>query len=97
MFTVTVPRKGIPKHSNVSVGASTAVQISSANAERKVLVIQNTGSNSILIGDSTVAATGASAGFVLAAGLSFYDEWSNTEWWAISSTGTNIVHAIDVT
>ncbi len=96
MFSLIVPRKGKPLHTNVSAGASQAVQLVAANRERKTAVFQNTGAETVYIGASTVSNVGANRGYALFAGVTFVDNATDTDWWAISTSTTNVIHVIEV-
>lgn len=93
---VVAPLKGIPTFTNYTVGTA-IVQLTKVNTQRKSLVIQNNGGGTVYLGSSTVAASGANSGYQLAAGATFTDNSTNTDWWSISATGSNVLLVMEVT
>jgi hypothetical protein len=97
MFTTVVPLKGMPIHTNFVVGTS-LLQLTQVNPNRKTLIIQNQGAGVVYIGSATISNGGATIGYALAAGATFTDNATNTDWWVISATGgSNAIHVIEVT
>lgn len=97
MIGLVSPLKGVPVHSNVSVDDSAAVKIVSANRNRKSLVIQNTGGQTVYIGDSSVTNSDEGRGYAVFAGTTFVDNATDTEWWAVAASSTNVLHVIEIT
>lgn len=92
---LVAPRKGARSESNVTVGTA-AVLLVSYNVNRKSVMFQNNGTAVVYLGPANVTASGATAGYALAAGVTFTDNASDREWWAISGTAGQTVHVIDV-
>ena len=74
---------GAAAENSHSVGASTAVELASANTQCKCLWIQNQGSVGVYI--STLPGVSASAGYLLAAGATFQDQFTGGSWYAIAA------------
>lgn len=94
---IVTPRKGKRTGTNISVGSSSAVQIAQNNNSRKSLIIQNQGSQTVYIGDSTVTNSGATRGYALFSGNTFTDNASDEEWWAVGASSTNNLYVLEVT
>ncbi len=93
-MVISTPRLGTAVESSFSVGSSTATQLASANTNRKVLLIQNLGSVGIYL--STLPGVSASAGYLLGAGATFQDTFTNGPWYAIAASSTASVRTIEV-
>lgn len=94
-FMLTVARKGKRTHTNVTI-PNTQAAIVVDNVNRKSLIIQNQGSETVFLGKQGVAISGANRGYALAAGTSFTDDASDEAWWAISTSTNNILHVVEV-
>lgn len=92
---LTVPVKGTPVRTNVSVGTE-AIRLSAVGGNRKSILFQNQGSGTVHLGGPDVAVNGDTRGYALFAGASFVDNSTTGEWWGVSEGGTNIVHVIAV-
>lgn len=92
---LVAPKKGPRTQTNVSVTTS-ATLLNTGKPSRKSVTFQNTGSETVYVGPSTVTNSGANRGFALFAGTSFTDTASDGDWYAISTSTTNIVHVIEV-
>ena len=92
MFSLIVPRKGTPTRTNPSITTS-ASKVASANKNRKSITFQNTGSATVSLGGSDVT---GSNGYQLAAGGVFTDNATDTEWWAVTASGSSTLHVIEV-
>ncbi len=88
--------KGIGVPSNVTVGTS-PVMLVQANVNRNSLTIQNQGSTTVFLGvDDTVSDSGATRGYALFAGQTFTDDATAGSWWAMCTSGSNIVNLLEV-
>jgi hypothetical protein len=95
MFSGSTSIKGTATRTNVSVTGSRAA-IAVLNGNRKSLMIQNQGTDTVFLGGSDVATSGAGRGYALFAGATFTDDATNTEWWAVANSGTQILHIEEV-
>ena len=61
------------------------------------MTIQNQGGGTVFLGiDDTVTDSGATRGYALFTGQTFTDDATNGAWWAISTSGSNIVNLMEV-
>jgi hypothetical protein len=90
---------GVAHQSTVTVGTGAAVQLVAARPQRS-FVIQNTGANDLYIGDSTVTASGATAGLLLKGGqtppTSFSDATIYGPVYGIAVTGSTTAAVFEV-
>lgn len=96
MFDIVQFRKGKRVHTNVTVDTN-AQAVVAANNSRKSVIFQNQGDVTVFLGKLDVSQTGATRGYALFKGLSFTDDSSDEEWWAIAASGSAIVHIVEVT
>jgi len=94
MIGLTTQLLGTAAESNVTVGASTPVQLVAAIQNRKVAWLQNQGIVPIWLATTDAVAVGS--GYELAAGATFVDEFTNGSWWALAASSTAVVRCIAV-